>query len=58
MSQRYLAPTNVFYRENDPTPEEGFPEPNYGDMYFNTVSETLRIYFRGAWRDVTSPPAS
>lgn len=51
MSQRYLAPTNMFYRENDPTPENGFPEPNTGDHYFNVVSKTIRIYYDDAWHD-------
>lgn len=55
MSRRYLIPTNLFYRENDPLPPE-FPQPNEGDVYFNTVSRTLRIYQDDgsgfAWRDL------
>jgi hypothetical protein len=53
MSQRYLAPTNLFYRENDPWPPE-FPQPNTGDVYFNTVSETIRVFYDDAWHDASS----
>lgn len=52
MSQRYLAPTNMFYRESDPLPPD-FPEPSTGDHYFNVVSMTIRVYADGAWRDGT-----
>lgn len=54
MSQRYLAPTNLFYREDDPTPDNGFPQPNTGDIYFNTVSDTIRVYYDDAWHDASS----
>lgn len=54
MSQRYLAPTNLFYRENDPLPENGFPEPNTGDIYFNTALDVIRVYYDGAWRTASS----
>jgi hypothetical protein len=55
MSRRYLIPTNLFYRENDPLPPD-FPQPNQGDIYFNTVSRTLRLWQDDgggfAWRDL------
>lgn len=51
MSRRYLIPTNLFYRENDPLPPD-FPEPHLGDIYFNTVSKSLRAYYDDAWRDL------
>jgi hypothetical protein len=50
MSQRYLAPTNLFYNWRDPLPPD-FPDPNTGDIYFNTVSQTLRVYYEDAWHD-------
>lgn len=51
MSRRYLIPTNMFYRENDPLPPD-FPQPNEGDHYFNTVSKTIRVFYDDAWREV------
>lgn len=54
MSRRYLIPTNLFYRENDPLPPD-FPNPNTGDVYYNTVSKRLRVYDDevGAWVDAS-----
>jgi hypothetical protein len=57
MSQRYLAPTNLFYRQNDPWPPE-FPEPNTGDVYFNTVSQTIRVFYEGTWHDASAAAAA
>lgn len=55
MSRRYLVPSNLFYRDSDPLPP-AFPEPHEGDIYFNTISRTLRIWQDDgsgfAWRDL------
>ena len=64
MSQRYLAPTNLFYSKSDPNPDFGFPVPSTGDVYYNTVSQTIRIFYEDAWHDATGgvgggpPPSS
>jgi hypothetical protein len=57
VSQRYLAPTNLHYRMVDPigpddprwTPD--LPVPRVGDIYFNIVSKTIRVYYEGGWHD-------
>ena len=53
MSQRFLIPTNLFYHWQDPNPKEGnnFPPPNTGDIYFNIISRTLRVFYEGTWHD-------
>ena len=53
MSQRFLAPTNLFYYWRDPLPPD-FPAPNTGDVYLNVTSWMLRVYYEGAWHDAGS----
>lgn len=58
MSQRFLIPTNLFYHWQDPLPENGFPEPNTGDIYFNVSSQVIRVFYEGGWHDAGSGSGS
>lgn len=48
MSKKYKVPINLVGLSSDPA--EGSP----GDIYFNTVSDVIKIYANDAWRDLST----
>lgn len=50
MSRLALTPTNVPSLASAPT----FPSLRNGDMYFNSTSQGLFVYYNGTWLSVSS----
>jgi hypothetical protein len=48
MAKRFLTPINLVPLSSDPS------SGSEGDLYFNTVTNTIRVYYDGAWNDSTN----
>lgn len=48
MAKRFLTPINVLNASSDPG------SASEGDLYYNTVSDTLKLYANGSWTNVSA----
>lgn len=46
MGKRFLVPINLAVQSADPQNAKD------GDMYFNSITETIRVYSSGQWNEV------
>ncbi len=46
MSKRFLVPINLMVMTADPISAKD------GDMYFNAINETIRVYASGQWVNI------